>query len=333
MAVAIFARITGTISWLYTSHRDKISIEQDVESFTTEANFDMSRTRRMPFASLRPCDFLAEGTTAHIYIINKFVVLKVPIRYNNPDTTDIADHAAGVESIEHEKAIYKVLNEREFKHPNILHCILAIPEGIFFERLETTLEFRNRNREKEPVSEGTVMRWIKQLASAEVYLENLGFIHGDLRPANILLTIEDHLKLCDFDSTVKPGEQLQTATPGFSQVSDLRTFRPCTASSSSEQLAIGSCIYTIATGTEPLQDAVDQVQRFFQNDFPSTHGVILDEVIQNCWRKRYNSIAELELAITAALNITFEETPGMGNQELDLRRSECQEFLTQGRSD
>ncbi len=126
------------------------------------------------------------------------------------------------------------------------------------------------------------MRWVKQLVSAEVYLEGLGFNHGDLRPANILLTIEDHVKLCDFDATVKPGERLQTATPGFSQVSDLRTFRPCTASSSSGQLAIGSCIYTIATGTELLQDAVNQVQRFFQNNFPSTHGGIFDEAIQNC---------------------------------------------------
>lgn len=287
----------------------------------------MSRTLRMPFASLRPYDFLAEGAAAQVYIINKVVVLKVPIRYNNPDTTDIADHAAAVESLEHEKAIYKVLNERESKHPNILHCILAIPEGIFLERLATTLEFRNRNRDKEPVTEGTVMRWVKQLVSAEVYLEGLGYVHGDLRPANILLTDEDHVKLCDFDATVRPGERLRAATPGFSQVSDLQTFRPCIASSGSEQLAIGSCIFAIATGTEPLQDAVDQVKRFFQNSFPSTHGVIFDEVIQNCWRKRYRSISELEHAITADSNITFQNASVMGNQELELRRRECQEFL------
>ncbi len=98
------------------------------------------------------CDFLAEGATAHIHIINKIVVLKGLIRYNNPDATDIANHAAGIKSFEHEKAIYKAVNERAFKHPNILQCILAIPEGIFHERLATTLEFRNRNRENEPVS-------------------------------------------------------------------------------------------------------------------------------------------------------------------------------------
>jgi serine/threonine protein kinase len=287
----------------------------------------MSRTLQVPFASLRPFDFLAEGAAAHVYRINELVVLKVPIRYDNPDATDIEDHAAGVKALAHEKAIYKVLNEHESKHPNILHCILAIPEGLFLERLATTLEFRNRNREKEPVSEGTVTRWVKQLVSAEVYLEDLGYVHGDLRPANILLTDEDHVKLCDFDATVRPGERLRTATPGFSQVSDLHTFRPCIASSGSEQLAIGSCIFAIATGVEPLQDAVDQVQRFFQNNFPTTHGLIFDEVIQNCWSKRYSSIAELEHSITADSDIAFQNASVMGNQELELRRRECQEFL------
>ncbi|KAH6692787.1 kinase-like domain-containing protein [Leptodontidium sp. MPI-SDFR-AT-0119] len=266
-------------------------------------------------------------STCTKYVINSAVVLKVPIRYNNPDTTDIADHAGGIESLDHEKAIYEVLNERKFKHPNLLRCILAIPEGIFLERLATILEFRNRNREKEPVSESTAIRWTAQLVSAEAYLEELGYIHGDLRPSNILLTKEDHVKLCDFDATVRPGERLRTATPGFSQVSDLKTFQPCMASCSSEQLAIGSCIFAIGTGTEPLQDAVDQVQRFFWNDFPSTHGVIFGEVIQNCWRKRYSSIVEVKHAITADLSAAYKNVPVMDNHELELRIKECQEFL------
>ena len=253
----------------------------------------------------------------------------MPIRYNNPDATDIADYAGGIESLDHEKAIYEVLNERESKHPNLLRCIMAIPEGIFLERLLTTLEFRNRIRESQPVSESTAIRWTAQLVSAEAYLEELGYIHGDLRPANILLTKEDHVKLCDFDATVRPGERLRTATPGFSQVSDLKTFQPCIASCSSEQLAIGSCVFAIGTGTEPLQGAVDQVQRFFWNDFPSTHGVIFGEIIQNCWRKRYSSIVEVEHAIIADLSADHKNVPVMDNHELELRIKECQEFLQQ----
>jgi serine/threonine protein kinase len=287
----------------------------------------MLRTLHTPFASLKPYDFLAGGATAHVYVINTAVVLKVPIRYSGLDPIDTADYAAGFESLEHEKAIYEVLNERKFKHPNLLRRILAIPEGIFLERLATTLEFRNRNREKEPVSESTVIRWTTQLVSAETYLEELGYVHGDLRPANILLTNEGHVKLCDFDATVRPGERLRTATPGFSQVSDLKSFRPCIASCDSEQLAIGSCIFAIETGTEPLQDAEDQVQRFFRNDFPSTYGMIFGEIIQSCWRKKYSSIIELEYAITADMSTSLKIAPVMDNHELELRLKECQEFL------
>lgn len=158
---------------------------------------DMSRILRIPFASLKPYGFIAEGAAAHVYVINTAVVLKVPISYNNADITDIADHAAALESLEQEKTVYQVLNERKFKHPNLLHCILIIPEGIFLERLVTTLEFRNRNREKEPVSTDIIIRWIKEIVSAEAYLEEPGYIRGDLRLASILLTNEEHVKLCD----------------------------------------------------------------------------------------------------------------------------------------
>ncbi|KUJ14065.1 uncharacterized protein LY89DRAFT_753539 [Mollisia scopiformis] len=194
----------------------------------------MSRTLRTPFALLKLYDFLARGAKAHVYIINSTVVLKVPIRYNNPDTTNIADYATGIELIKREKAIYEVFNKRKSKHPNLFCCIFAIREGIFLEHFIIIFEFRNKNREKELVRESTVIRWTLQLISAEIYLEELGFIYGDLRPVNILFTKEDDIKLCDFGDTIRLGEWLRTATPGFSQVSDLKTFRPCITSCGSE---------------------------------------------------------------------------------------------------
>lgn len=288
---------------------------------------DLSRTPCIPFPSLGHGDFIAEGATAQVYGINSAIVLKIPICYNNPNLDDMAEHSAGIESLQYEKEIYRVLDERRSKHPNILSCILSIPQGIFLERLATTLEFRNRQRQEKPVDECTIMRWTKQLISAEAFLEEMGYVHGDLRPANILLSYQENLKLCDFDATVRPGERLRTATPGFSQVSDLKTYQPCIASCGTEQLAIGSCMFTIRTGTEPLEDDVDQVQRFFYNDFPSTDSMIFGDIIQNCWRKRYGSISELNRLITTDMSTTFHNTPAIDNQELNLRRQDCEEFL------
>jgi hypothetical protein len=101
----------------------------------------MLQTLHTPFALLKPYNFLAEGAVAHIYIINTAVVLKILIRYSNPNPINIKDYTTGLKSLKHKKAIYKVLNKRKFKHPYLLYCLLAISEGIFLERLTTTLEF------------------------------------------------------------------------------------------------------------------------------------------------------------------------------------------------
>ncbi|KAJ2978267.1 hypothetical protein NQ176_g3908 [Zarea fungicola] len=55
----------------------------------------------------------------------------------------------------------------------------------------------------EPVS--TIGQWAAELVGAIAWLESLGLVHGDLRPANILLDRHDHLKLADFDSVAKMG--------------------------------------------------------------------------------------------------------------------------------
>lgn len=69
------------------------------------------------------------------------------------------------------------------------------------------------------------------------------------------------------------------------------------------------------------------MQSFFWNDFPSTHGMIFDKVIQNCWRKRYNSVVELEYSTIADLGTSLKIAPVIDNHELKLRLKECQEFL------
>lgn len=49
-------------------------------------------------------------------------------------------------------------------------------------RLETTVQFRLDQCTTSPVGLDAQERWIRQLTNAVVWLERLGYVHGDLRP-------------------------------------------------------------------------------------------------------------------------------------------------------
>src|SRR5262249_39655874 len=44
----------------------------------------------------------------------------------------------------------------------------------------------------------TILRWFEECLDALEYLHAQGILHGDLKPANLLVTREGHVKLVDF---------------------------------------------------------------------------------------------------------------------------------------
>jgi serine/threonine protein kinase len=58
-----------------------------------------------------------------------------------------------------------------------------------------------------------------EIASAIAYLEELGLAHGDFWPANILLNKDDHIKLADFDYSVKFGSKFDKGGVGMPRAS------------------------------------------------------------------------------------------------------------------
>ena len=51
---------------------------------------------------------------------------------------------------------------------------------------------------KQPFSQTEVKKYMLQLISGVKYMHNNWFMHGDLKPFNILLNNWGELKLCDF---------------------------------------------------------------------------------------------------------------------------------------
>lgn len=154
-----------------------------------------------PFPSLTVDNFLSRGSAGQIFAINANIVFKCATQFTDPAPEQAQESEESGEKIEREKSVYKVLMQHQ--HRNIVRGILCVPEGIFLQRLECTLQARLDSHTEFPISLDRQSRWIQQLASAMEWLERLGYAHGDLRPANILLDAGDMIKVGDFDSTVR----------------------------------------------------------------------------------------------------------------------------------
>ena len=199
----------------------------------------------MPFLSLSAEQFLSRGSGGQVFVVNRHIVFKCPTLFDNPMPEQREEMEESIERIENEKAVYH--NLMKHPHPHIVHGILCVPQGLFMHRLAMTLETRIAG--SSPISPSTQRRWIRQLSGAVVWLESLGYVHGDLRPANIFLDSVDDIRLGDFDSTVKRGEQLKVASEPFCKVNE--DYELPIGGPISEQFSLGSCIYTIRNGHKP----------------------------------------------------------------------------------
>ncbi|KAL2022098.1 hypothetical protein VTK56DRAFT_6142 [Thermocarpiscus australiensis] len=239
-----------------------------------------------------------------------------------------------VKKIEAEKAVYRVLMKRP--HPNIIQCILCVPEGIFLHRMESSLQERLSQFQAAIALPQTQERWVWQLTSAVAWLERLGFVHGDLRPANIMLDANDDIRLGDFDATVKPGRELMVATEPFCKLNE--NFEPPLAGPVSEQFSLASCIYTIRFGHWPWHDLDPRarVKKLIRNEFPLVSAdSLFGAVTRRCWHGKYASIAAVERDVLSRLGRTVAEDEALRQEALikndavqyPMLKAECEEFI------
>jgi hypothetical protein len=125
---------------------------------------------RSPFPSLGSDSLISRGAAGLDYAISRNVVLK----------SQADERKESIGKLEDEEATYKILMEH--RHPNIVHCILCVPEDIFLHRQEMTLTSRIEKCQTSAITPSTQERWIQQITSALAWIEHLGYAHGDLRP-------------------------------------------------------------------------------------------------------------------------------------------------------
>jgi serine/threonine protein kinase len=137
-----------------------------------------------------------------------------------------------------------------------------------------------------------VLQWAAGIASAISYLETLNLAHGDLCPANILLDVEDHTKLADFDQTSQFGTVRHCVGGPFchSQLSILvekeRDWDHHDACSG--QFAFRSVLYTVDRGHEPHEfegPGPEREERWTAMEYPALTDSAIDRVVGKCWAR------------------------------------------------
>jgi len=174
---------------------------------------------------------------------------------------------------------------------NVIQPHLAAAEGVFLARMEGSIQSRldaSARCRRATVSKELQLRWAKQIAHSLAWLERQEYFHGDLKPANVLLDVHDNAILSDFGSCEKVGAYLRTGcgvyTVGWGK-----------GGPESEAYAYGWTLYDIMNGGHA--EELDEVGNASNVVFPSTAGLVLDEVIQRCWRKEFSSMRGLEEAV------------------------------------
>ena len=140
-----------------------------------------------------------------------------------------------------------------------------------------------------------------ELSTAAAWLESLGYVYGDIRPPNLLLDSEGHLKLTDFDNTAAVGTAVEVGIVPYARVlggeggeqrESFGYLGPRT-----EQFVIGSIFYYMTRGYESYNNEwfgerhgpviVDLLQKMM---FPNTDDNKVDTIVRSYWHGEYDSI-------------------------------------------
>ncbi|KJZ77742.1 hypothetical protein HIM_02919 [Hirsutella minnesotensis 3608] len=247
-----------------------------------------------PNAKLR---FVSRGATSWVYRVDKDLILKI--------ARDQATNA-----FHHENTIYDELEQHK-PSPYLLQSILRLPLLNFLPVMgRGSLEQRIKSSQRRgsgseihvlyAVPQTQAEQWAMEIAGAVAWLESIGYVHGDLRLANMLIDDADHIKLADFDSVCRIGSTCFGSAPLWARVqgneAGLDKGKYGTHGPRTEQFAFGSILYTITRGFEPYEKEPDsaQVLIWLQNMvFPNLGETDIDGIIGRCWRGLYPSIKSL----------------------------------------
>ncbi|KAI3631570.1 hypothetical protein MIR68_010453 [Amoeboaphelidium protococcarum] len=186
---------------------------------------------------------------------------------------------------------------KRLRHKNVVELMDVIVKKekqkiyVVFEYCATTLsEIIGRSSEgKLPLSQS--QRYFKQMMKGLRYLHANSVIHRDIKPGNLLVTIDDTIKISDFGvaeevSRYSPNDNLTTSSgsPAF-QPPEVALGKDSFSGSKVDIWAAGVTLYHIISGKYPFDG--DSIYQLFENigrceyTIPEEADEILSDLIRN----------------------------------------------------
>ncbi|RZU49173.1 serine/threonine-protein kinase [Krasilnikovia cinnamomea] len=195
---------------------------------------------------------------------------------------------------------------------------------------------RDHLREHRTVAPGEAARLTAQIAGALAEAHELGVVHRDLKPDNILLEVEDgrlRTRLTDFGIArmlATPSLTMPHSVVGTPHYMAPESFQKVPASPAADVYALGVLLYELLTGQPPYEgDSVPELMRRHLAGQPVRRPGIPDplwEVIRRCLRPEAGSrptaaalAAELEAQATAGF--TAPVPPGFSSPTQTLAKA------------
>jgi serine/threonine protein kinase len=176
-----------------------------------------------------------------------------------------------------------------------------------------------------------------QIADALHYAHSQGVIHGDIKPANILITAEGKAKIADFgvahlNQAVATQAGKVFGSPAYMAPEQMNGSKPDVRS---DLFSLGVTLYSMLTGFRPFQGNSAQTVCFkvmnveplpvssLQADLPPELDRIVQRAIAKDPRDRYQSGADLaaDLRVFASNEDSFADATGFLTRALEQDRS------------